>query len=201
MDLWEALEKRRSIRKYKNTPVSKEILLKLVNAAKLAPNNANVQPWEFVFITEADLVAKMNEHILTTMTEYWSKARVEEMPEEKLNKIIKSTTSYGPVPAYLLVCINTSAGKMRKDYIKWNDMWSHYSVAAALSNLMLAAVEEGLGTCWLGVPSWNTNELKKELGIPDEVQIISVSPIGYPDEDPAPRPRKTAEEITHFNKW
>jgi nitroreductase len=201
MNLWEALEKRRSIRKYKDTPVSKEVLLKLVDAAKLAPNNANVQPWEFVFITDADMVSKVNEHIKTTMTEYWSKARVEELPEEKLKKIIASTTNFGPVPVYLLVCINTSAGRMREEYMKWNDMWNHYSTAAALSNLMLAAVEEGLGTCWLGVPSWNPDKLKEDLAIPDNIQIITVTPIGYPDEDPAPRPRKTAEEISHFNKW
>lgn len=201
MKLWESLEKRRSIRKYKDTPVSKEILLKLVDAAKLAPNNANVQPWEFVFVTEPDLVSKVNEHIHNTTYKYWSKARVENMPEEKLNKIVTSFSNLGPVPVYLLVCLDTRAGRMREEYKEWNDLWNQHSVAAALSNLMLAAVEEGLGTCWLGTTTWNMDKLKKEIGIPNEVQVIAVTPIGYPDEAPGPRPRKTAEEISHFNKW
>lgn len=201
MNLWEVLEKRRSIRKYKDTPIDKELLLRLADAAKLAPNNANVQPWEFIFITDAELVAKVNEHVRISLFEYWSQARVEDLPEEKLKKIVSSFTNFGPVPVYLLACIDTRAGKLRPAYKEWNDIWNHHSVAAALNNLMLAAAAEGLGTCWLGVPSWNPEKLKKELGIPEYIHIIAASPIGYPDETPRTPPRKTAEEISHFNKW
>lgn len=201
MKLWEALEGRRSIRKYKDTPVAKETLLRLVEAAKLAPNNANVQPWHFVFLTEPGLVAKLKEHIRTTAYEYWSKARIEDLPEEKLNKIVNNFSDFGPVPVYLLVCLDNRAGRMHEEYLKWNELWNQHSVSAALSNLMLAAFAEGLGTCWLGTAVWNMDELKKELGIPAQVQIAAVTPIGYPAEEPGQRPRKACEEIAHFNCW
>ncbi|MDX9872072.1 MAG: nitroreductase family protein [Clostridia bacterium] len=201
MNLQEALEKRRSIRKYKDTPVSSGILLQLAEAAKWAPNNANVQPWEFVFITEPDLLAKVSEHIRLTLFAYWSQVRVEDLPEEKLNKIVSKFTNFGPVPVYLLACIDTRAGRLKPAYKEWNDLWNHHSTACALNNLMLAAAAEGLGTCWLGVPSWNPEKLRNLLGIPEYIQVIAVSPLGYPDEAPAPPPRKPAEEYTHFNQW
>lgn len=201
MTLWETLEKRRSIRKYKDTPVAKETLLKLIEAARLAPNNANIQPWEFVFITEPGLVAKVNEHIRRTTYEYWSKARIENLTAEKLDRIATAFSDFGPVPVYLFACLDTQAGRMHEEYKQWNELWSQQSVAAALSNLMLAAVEEGLGTCWLGTTIWHMEELKKQIGIPSGVEVVAVTPIGYPDEAPAQRPRKSAEEITHFNKW
>lgn len=201
MKLWEALEGRRSIRKYKDTPVPKETLLRLVEAARLAPNNANVQPWHFVFLTEPGPVAKFKEHIRATAYEYWSKARIENLPEEKLNKIVNNFSDFGPVPVYLLVCLDSRAGRMHKEYLQWNELWNQHSVSAALSNLMLAAYAEGLGTCWLGTAVWNMDELKKELEIPAEVQIAAATPIGYPAEEPGQRPRKACEEITHFNCW
>lgn len=201
MQLWEALEKRRSIRKYKDIPLSREILLKVAEAAKWAPNNANVQPWEFIFITDPTLLAEVSEHIRLTLYAYWSQVRIEDLPEEKLQKIVSKFTNFGPVPVYILACIDTRAGRLKPAYKEWNDIWNHHSVASALNNLMLAAAAEGLGACWLGVPSWNPEKLKSLLGIPEYIHVIAVSPLGYPDEEPAAPPRKPAAEYTHFDKW
>jgi len=201
MDLWEALNKRRSIRKYRDVPIPEETLLKLVSAATLAPSNANVQPWEFLFITEPELVNKIQNHVWGSMQEYWSKGRVENLTEEKVRKILNSTYQLGPVPVYMFVCLDTRAGRLKSAYSKWNDLWNHHSVAAAFNNFMLAAAAEGLGTCWLGVSAWNTEKLKIEFSIPEYIEIIAACPIGFPDEDPSPRPRKTSAEVTHFNNW
>jgi len=81
------------------------------------------------------------------------------------------------------------------------DMSMLTDASIALIHLILAARSEGLGTCWIG--SFNNNEVKKLLGIPDEVNVVGVTPLGYPKAVgfAEPGPRKSLEEITSTNKF
>lgn len=201
MDFWEVLQQRRSIRKFKSEPVDVSVLTKLVEAARLAQNNGNSQPWDFVFITEPDMIKTVQEVLVRTTRKYWSEIRTDALSGEKLEKVLPLFTDMGPVPVFLLACLNPRVNRMHAEYQEWNDLWNQHSVAAALTNLMLAAVNEGLGTCWLATPTMDTDELKEKLSIPAPVQIIAVTPVGYPDEAPKQRPRIPVEEIIHFDKW
>lgn len=69
------------------------------------------------------------------------------------------------------------------------------SVSAAFTHLLLAATSEGLGTCWMTGPLNNETELRQVLGIPDSKEIVAVTPLGYPDENPVAAPRKSLNEI------
>jgi nitroreductase len=71
-------------------------------------------------------------------------------------------------------------------------------LSIACSFLILQAYELGLGTCWLG--TYDEQEIKRLLGIPDRLRIVTVTPLGYPNEDPPPRPRKSFEQIVSFEK-
>jgi len=72
-------------------------------------------------------------------------------------------------------------------------------VAIAFEHLCLAAHALGLGTCWMG---WYDEELvKRSLGIPDDIRIVGITPLGYPDQEPKQRPRKQLQEIAYFNQW
>jgi nitroreductase len=66
-------------------------------------------------------------------------------------------------------------------------------VSIAFSFMMLQATELGLGTCWLG--AFDENAARKILGVPDHVRIVAMTPLGYPDEVPAGRPRKSLDEV------
>lgn len=72
-------------------------------------------------------------------------------------------------------------------------------VSIALSFVMLKAYEEGLGTCWLG--NFNQEKVKAVLNIPDDVAVVAVTPLGYPAESPAPRPRRAFDEVVSFDKY
>lgn len=69
----------------------------------------------------------------------------------------------------------------------------------AMENLMLAARAEGLGTCWLG--EFEESAAKDALGIPGQWRVVGLTPLGWPDQDPKPRPRKALEEIAFREKW
>ncbi len=70
----------------------------------------------------------------------------------------------------------------------------------SIEHLMLAAAEQGLGTCWIG-GGFDETIVKEALGIPQEIRVVALTPLGYPDEVTEPRSRKTIEEITSRNHW
>jgi len=72
-------------------------------------------------------------------------------------------------------------------------------VSIACSFIILKAYEEGLGTCWLG--NFNQDKVKSVLGIPDDVRVVAVTPLGYPAENPAARSRVPLEEIISWDKY
>lgn len=72
-------------------------------------------------------------------------------------------------------------------------------VSIAMSFLILKAYELGLGTCWLG--HFDADQVKKILEIPEDLSVIALSPLGYPMETPAPRPRKKLAEIVRYDKY
>jgi len=71
--------------------------------------------------------------------------------------------------------------------------------AIAFEHLCLAAHALGLGTCWMGW--YNEEQIKRALAIPDDIRIIGITPLGYPDQEPKARPRKELQEIAYFNEW
>jgi len=72
-------------------------------------------------------------------------------------------------------------------------------VSIAFSFIILKAYEEGLGTCWLG--NFNKDKVKAVLGIPENVSVVAVTPLGYPAENPAARPRVALSEIVSWDKY
>jgi len=72
-------------------------------------------------------------------------------------------------------------------------------LAISIDHITLEATEQGLGTCWIG--AFKQDEVKKLLGIPENVRVVVLLPMGYPDSTPAPRPRKNIDEIVSYDKW
>ena len=72
-------------------------------------------------------------------------------------------------------------------------------VAIAMQHLVLAATEMGLGTCWIG--NFDEKIARSELGIPNDIKVVAMTPVGYPDdEEPSPK-RKSLNKIVHYEKW
>lgn len=100
----------------------------------------------------------------------------------------------GQAPIILVCCGTEPDSIMRCGQPRYT-----VDLSIATAYMILEAYEQGLGTCWLG--SFDENKVKEILGIPEKVRVVSITPLGYPDESPAPRPRKELEEIVCYDRY
>ncbi len=148
---------RRTIRKFKPDPVPRELLERMVNAARLAPSAANVQPLEFLVVDGAGPKAEVFPAL--KWAAYIAPAGDPRQGEEPA--------------AYVVTLVNS---KLREKMFE-------YDVGAAMENMILVALSEGVGACWM--LSIDRDRLRAALGIPADYRIDSVLALGYPAEEPA----------------
>ncbi len=178
MELVEAIRTRRSVRKYKEEPIPAQTIRELLELAVWAPSGMNTQPWAFVVVEDREYLKDLSGRAKTFLLE-----RLRMMPQlEKYRSMLADPgldIFYG---APVLVMIYSS--KASTTYI--NDC----SMAAL--NLMLAAWDRGIGSCWIGFASGigNTSEVKKELGVPEEYALVAPVILGYPAGPANPVQRK-----------
>lgn len=100
----------------------------------------------------------------------------------------------GEAPIIIVSCGIEPEGVMKGGQPRYT-----VDLSIATAYMILEAYEQGLGTCWLG--SYDEEKVKGVLGIPDSVRVVAITPLGYPDEEPAPRPRKELDEIVSYDKF
>ena len=156
MNVYEAAVNRRTIRRFKQDRIPTEVLERMVNAARLAPSGANLQPCEYVIVIDPGTV-------------------------ERLFPCFKWATYIAPSgdppegerpTAYIVVLLNREV----------RETGGTHDAAAAIENMLLVAYEEGIGSCWLG--SVDREKVKMILSIPANCEIDSVVALGYPNERP-----------------
>jgi len=150
------METRRSIRQFNQDPISQDIIEKCVNAARLAPSARNLQPIEFAYIDELELVQQI--FPLTRWAGY-------------INPNGNPKQGQEPV-SYLTVLVN------KEIY----DANYKYDIGAMVENFILSTWSYGIGSCW--ILSVNRNKLRDVLNISDKYEIDCVVALGYPAEDP-----------------
>ncbi|NIM59389.1 MAG: nitroreductase [Candidatus Aminicenantes bacterium] len=171
MKVLDAIQKRRSVRKYKEDPIPEESLLRVLEAARLAPSGKNFQPWKFIIVKDKEL-------------------------KEKLAQASAGQFFIAKAPIIIVGCgfPDHSYARMGR-YMK---SWA-VDVTIALEHLILQAQEEGLGTCWIG--SFEEEEVKAILNVPEDVKVLALTPLGYPDEVPRFRGRKSLDEIISYDRY
>ncbi|MCL1857625.1 MAG: nitroreductase family protein [Oscillospiraceae bacterium] len=162
---------RRSIRGFKEKDVSKEQLMKLIDAAQSAPSGGNCQPWHFYVIKNKKLQSEIKEK---SCGQDW---------------ILTA-------PAFIVVC--SESRRSEKNYgERGRDLYSVQDTAAAIQNILLCAKSMGLGTCWCG--AFNEEKLKEVLNLPEAFRPVGLIPVGYPANDSyPPQNRRPIEEIVTF---
>ena len=176
MDVFEAIRVRKSIRKYKSRPVEKEKLERVLEAGRLAPSTANRQPWHFVVVTEPSV-------------------RDELVVAHQRDQFFKSTSHIMNAPVVIVACADRKKAWTRRD---GEEYWG-VDVAIAMQNMVLCATEEGLGTCWIA--AFSPEATRKVLGIPDEIKVVAMTPLGYPADQPNPKVRKPLNELVRYEHW
>ena len=113
---------------------------------------------------------------------------------EKLVRAARNQFFVGQAPVVIVGC-GTIA-----DYVMSCGQLSYpVDVAIALTNMTLQAVEEGLGTCW--VCAFEEEKVKSLLGIPEDIRVVALLPLGYPDESPPARPRKDIQQVVCYERF
>lgn len=171
MEVFEAIQARRSIRAYESTPISREKLEKILEAARLAPSAGNIQPWHFIVVTDPEKRAKL------------AKAPFAGFIKE--------------APVVIVGCGDQKA----------SPKWFMVDVAIAMQNMVLTATSEGLGTCWVG--SFNENQVREMLKIPENYRVVALLALGYPRKKidvqgkllHVVRRRKKLEKIVSFEEF
>lgn len=171
MSVLDIIRQRRSVRVYKSDPIPEESLLRILEAARLAPSGKNLQPWKFILVQEKKMKKKLA--IASNKQDFIADA-----------------------PLVLVACgfpdeCYRSMGRYMKSW--------PVDVTIALEHMILQAQEEGLGTCWIG--SFEEEEVKTLLSVPDFVRVLALTPLGYPGEKPESRGRKSLEEIISYDSF
>lgn len=170
MDIFEAIEKRRSIRKYKPKPVTNQDLKKILEAGRLAPSGSNRQPWYFIVVRD--------------------------MNRKKALSLAANNQSFIADADTVIVALGDPrlASSAKTPYKLSSTRIAHkQDPIIAIEHMILAATALGYGTCWIG--AFNEDEVKKIVEVPENLAVVALFPIGVPDESPPSRPRKASEEI------
>ncbi|MFQ5693729.1 MAG: nitroreductase family protein [Nitrospinota bacterium] len=187
-NLLRVIKRRRSIRRFDPRPVPEEDLMRVLEAARWAPSGANIQPWAFIVVEEAERRRTVAE-LLIEEGRYL---------REKDPRFPAYDRRYHlDVPLYLVVACD---GRARRAFPQTEpfpvDLTLYMSVSAAIMNLHLAAAALGLGTVWYTVEAPTEAKLKDLLGIPESFFIPSLTPLGYPLQHRASA-RRPLERMVH----
>lgn len=155
MNVYEAIKQRRTIRKFTQQPISHDVLMKLADCGRLAAFGANIQPLRFGLITDKQILDK-----LYPMTK-WAGYLADGAPKENERPT-----------AYIAVIGDTN---LRKNGAFETD------AGAAVTNMMLAACEEGLATCWLG--AIDRDAIHSLLNLSDNHKVVYLLAVGYPTQE------------------
>lgn len=171
MKLQEAIEKRRSIRKFKNKIVKWSHVLEAIDAALHAPLAGNSNSLKFIIVTDQDI----KNEIATYADQAW----------------------ISHADTILVACSDNSTLEML--YSERGAIYARQQVGAAIQNLLLRLTDLGLGACWVG--AYLDKGIKETLEIPEKINVEAIIPIGYPDEKPHPVRKEALESRIYWDKW
>jgi len=169
MEVKEAIKARRSVRAYQDREVPEEKIKKVLEAAQLAPSANNRQPWKFVVVRDPQR-------------------------REQLARAAANQNFVGEAPVIIV------AVALQPEYIMRCGVPSYpVDLAIAVDHMTLSAVDEGLGTCWIG--AFYQDEVKRILNIPEKYKVVALLPLGFPADKPESKFRKPLEEIICYETF
>lgn len=182
MEFKQVLESRRSVRAFEDRPVSQEELEALLTAATWAPSPLNLQPWQFVVITEAEAKQK----VIAAVQEA-HQGVIDAGGPEWVTKYRYDFVEQAP----MLIAVLYDPNKGGLGSFFNNPHGALSAAAAAIQNLMLAATDIGLGTVWFTF--FDPKVVRQALGAPDSLEVAGIIPVGAPKGETKTPPRKPAK--------
>ena len=199
----ETIRQRRSIRRYRPDAIPRELVLRMLEAARLAPSASNCQPWRFLIVVDAEEKRRLREMAgypfvetapmvvvcaadLDTYSPHSSALRYRELLD---SGILESFADQPPDPK--LGARLSRLRELDRAGVVRRAMANTY---IAIEHLVLAAASMGIGTCWVGAAD-ESEEVRALFDLPESIIIVALVAVGYPAEEPRPRPRLEMEDI------
>lgn len=172
MDCIEAIHRRRSIRKFKNIDIGKENIDILLNAAQAAPSAGNMQGRDFIIVSDRTI-------------------------KRELVTAAHNQHFIASAPIIIVAVANIKRSSSR--YGTRGELYATQDATASVMNIMLAATNIGLGTCWIG--AFDENMVRDILKIPINERPVAMIPVGYSDENPVMPQRMSLDQVVHRETW
>jgi len=194
----EAIEKRRSIRKFKPDPIPEEHIMALLDSARLAPSGSNSQPWRFKIVREQETRSALAQ--ASHKQSFIAEAPIVLVCCVDIKGFLNGTVS----GAQDLGRIGAVEGRIVKIIVDRTERYTPmdieqitpriaFNLAIAIEHIVLRALDFGLGTCWIRL--FDEKAIKNMFRWDDHIHVVTLLPIGYPAESPAPRRRSSIEEM------
>ncbi len=180
MDLMESIKGRRSIRKYKPDPVPEEALRMVLEAVRWAPSWANTQCWKVIIVKESAYKIRIG--------------------QDRYHKINPAQSTITEAPGLVVLCGAREVSGYyggRPSTVKGD--WLMFDTGLAMQNLCLAAYALGLGTVIIGM--FDHKKVEEILGVPQNIEVVAMTPLGYPVTEGSAPKRKELSEFIFYDKY
>ena len=179
MDLMETIKGRRSVRKYKPDPDSEEAMRMLIEAVRWSPSWANTQCWEVIIVKDSNIKSTL----ANTLT--------------KTNPSLSSMTE---APIVLVLCGRKGVSGFKKgEAATVKGDWLMFDTGIAMQTLCLTAHSLGLGTVVIGL--FDHKKVEEILGVPQTLEVVAMTPLGYPAAEGGAPKRKESSEFIFYEKY
>jgi len=170
MDFYEVLESRSSTREFTTEDVPEETVNTLLSSAVKAPTAGNLQPWRFVVVRDPGV-------------------------KRRLSDVALKQPYVAEAPVVIVVCADLEASAHGYGS-RGENLYAIQDTAAAVENILLSAVAEGMGACWVG--AFDEQKAKAVLGLPQSIRPVAMVPVGKPA---GPRRRAGREPFEKYTKY
>ncbi|MCP8308851.1 MAG: nitroreductase family protein [archaeon] len=200
-DFLSFIKSRRSIKRLKPDPISRDVIEEILDVAISAPSAHNAQPWCFIIIDDQKVKIKLAEAMAQAWQEDLLKDGLSKIEIERLIEASKERTINASI--LIITCLTMEDMDKYKDDRRRNAEYfmAVQSVSAAIQNLLLATHAKGLGACWRCAPLFCMKDIREVLKIPDNFDPQALIEVGYPLKQPQMPPRKPLKSVICYNEW
>ena len=209
MDVSEIIQKRANIRRWKPLPVEKEKIVKVLEAGRRAPSWGNVQPWRFIVVQDKARIEELAKAaggqpqvssapvviVCCGAAEVFSR----KMHRESLKQLIEAGVMNWPDEVLDNVVLGSDLSAPYRLGDQAMTIKAGEQIMIAIAYMTLEAFNQGLGCCWVGAIS--PKDAHRIMNLPDNLFVHDYFLLGYPDENPKPRPRKEFDKIVFWEKY
>lgn len=211
MDPFELIETTRAVRRYTDAPVTDDEILRCIHAAIHGPSGGNIQPWQFVVVTDPDTKCALADVYQRAYARY-EPALLRSLPpfrsaehKASFERMVRASRHLaehlGEAPALVLFLMPDISMTLQDEHGALDVGTPFASVYPAVQNFMLAARGLGIGTTLTTVYRIYQDEVRSICAIPDRYEVIALIPMGRPQKPFRVGRRRPAEELTHWNRF